>query len=74
MSDNYRPVYATVINQILQHRKITAGLKIHSKILEIIFLWDLDPKLLFEIFIVASCLAAGFQFVVWVIYERWDRR
>lgn len=31
-------LHTTVINQILQHRKTTTGLKTHSKILEIIFL------------------------------------
>lgn len=36
---------APVINQVLHRRKPTAGLSP----LEIIFLWDLDPWLLFEI-------------------------
>lgn len=66
----HRHLYATVINQNLQHRKTTSGLKTHSKILKIIFLWDLDPKLLFEIFYSGELFSGGFQFVARVIYER----
>lgn len=59
-----------VINQVLHRRKSKPGLSP----LEIIFLWDLDPRLLFEIFIVVSCLAVRFQFVGLREIDLWKAR
>ncbi|PZC83145.1 hypothetical protein B5X24_HaOG208618 [Helicoverpa armigera] len=67
-------LHTTVINQILQHRKTTTGLKAHSKNTGNHIFMRFRSEVIIWGFYRGELFSGGFQFVARVIYERPDRR